>query len=129
MKKQISEYYYEELNAWEKSISFYKVEMKIVEDKLQEIILRNTIVDIAAKVEAHQVLLNEIKDNFKTLSVEIISQQEKLKPDIKLIADELMNSVTELLQTNLRKKLQKCEKEYIDIKYYCYDFISETLKK
>ena len=116
MKKQISEYYYEELNAWEKSISFYKVEMKIVEDKLQEIILRNTIVDIAAKVEAHQVLLNEIKDNFKTLSVEIISQQEKLKPDIKLIADELMNSVTELLQTNLRKKLQKCEKEYIDIK-------------
>ena len=59
MKKSVSEFYREELNSWIDSILFYLIEINKMEDRLKEVISRDGIVDIAAKVEVYQLMLNK----------------------------------------------------------------------
>ncbi len=129
MPNIIAEYYTDELLDWTNSITLYGEEMDEFEQKFGEVIRRNSIEGIAEKVEAHQTLLNLVSDTFYRLQIDIQHQEESLKTDSTLIDDTLINNETEKGQVELRRKMQAAEKEYIDVKYDCYNFLSETLKK
>lgn len=129
MPNTIAEYYTDELVDWNNAIIFYNNEMDEFEHKLAEVISRNSIVGIAEKVEAHQSLLNKVSEKFYKLEMEIQQQEAALKTDSTLIDNALINDEIEKRQMELRSKIQAAEKEYIDIKFNCYNFLSDTLRK
>jgi hypothetical protein len=56
-------------------------------------------------------------------------QEAALRTDSTLIDNEQVNDDIEMRQVALRKKIQAAEKEFIDMKFACYNFLSGTLKK
>lgn len=129
MATTIAEYYLDELVDWKRLIAFYNHEMDEFEKKLAEVIQRNTIPGIAAKVEKEQNKLNAISGKFHQLHLQIQQQIASLKTDSTLIDDALMKAGIEKQQNELRRSMQQSEKEYIDAKYACSNFLYETLKK
>ncbi len=129
MASVIAEYYTGELAEWSRLIDFYNHEMDEFEDKLGEVIQRNSIPGIAAKVEQHQDKLNAVSGAFYSLQNQMLQQKVRLLSDNTLIDDALVNEETEMKQNELRKSMQAIEKDYVDVKYACYEFLSGTLKK
>lgn len=129
MPNSIAEYYTEELDEWNDTIIYYNDEMVELGNKLAEVIRRNSIVGIAQKVEAHQKLLHQVSEKFNKLETDIQQQEAALKTDSTLIDNTLINDEIEKRQLELRNQMQAAEKEYIDVKFDCYNFLSGTLKK
>ena len=129
MSTTIAGYYTEELTDWNNCIKFYDEEIGEIEKKLAEVIRRNGIVDIAGKVEAKQKFLDIIADKFYKLQVAFREQEADLKTDHTFIDNSRLDIETELEQNDLRHRMQETEKEYIDIKFDCYHFLSGILKK
>lgn len=129
MATTIAEYFLDELVDWNRLIAFYNNEMAEFESKLAEVIQRNTIPNIAAKVENEQIKLNAVSGKFYKLQVQIKQQESSLKTDSTLIEDAQIKAEMEQHQNELRRSMQQIEKEYIDVKYACYNFLSETLRK
>jgi hypothetical protein len=128
MATTIAEYYIAELLDWNNAIIFYNEEMEEIEQKLAEVISRNSIVGIAEKVEFQQTLLNNVSDKFYKLQNEIQEQSGSLQSDGKLKEDALISNDYELKQFEIRQKMNIVEKDYIDKKLNCYNFLSATLK-
>lgn len=129
MATTIAQYFTDEMVDWQQSISFYREELNELGQKLFEVIRRNTIVDIAARAGVHQSLLDEISYKFSKLQLEIELQEAKLKTDSTLVDNTLINNETENHQAELRRKMRATEKEFIDVKFECYNFLYRTLKK
>ena len=129
MPTTIAEYYIAELLDWNNEIIFYNEEMEEIEQKLGEIISRNSIVGIADKVEVQQTSLNEVSDKFYKLQNEIQQQSASLQSDGILKEDSLITNGYELTQFEIRQKMKMVEREYADKKIICYNFLSEMLKK
>jgi hypothetical protein len=129
MAATIAGYFSDELVDWNRMIAFYHHEMDEFKKKLAEVIQRNSIPNIAAKVEKEQHKLDNVSEIFHQLQVKIHQQQSSLKTDSTLIDDSLIQAGIEKQQNDLRRNMQQTEKEYIDTKYACSDFLSETLRK
>jgi hypothetical protein len=129
MSKNKSAYFLDELNSWVNTIQLHKSQKELLDRNLEDVVRRNSLIDIAAKVEAHQILLNEVSIKIQTLEERIHQQEKLLKPENVLIEDGLLTPEMEQIQTELRQHTLNAEKEFIDIKYYCHDFLSDTLKK
>ena len=129
MSKNKSSYFIEELNSWLNTIQLHKDQKILLDRSLEDIVKRNSLIEIAAKVEAHQILLNEVSIKIQKLEERIHQQEKVLKPDNILIEDGLVSPEMDHTQTELRQNTLTAEKEFIDIKYYCHDFLSDTLKK
>ncbi|SDN12844.1 hypothetical protein SAMN05421813_14511 [Daejeonella rubra] len=128
MATSIAEHYSDELDNWVQSLNLYTIEMDLLESKLYEIVRRNCIVGIAEKVNTYQVRLSNLSEKFDSLLETIEQQEEELKIDDKLVEDSLINYETEKQQSELRTKMQEIEKKYIDVKYDCNNFLTESLK-
>jgi len=129
MPTTIAGYYLDELVDWTRLIGFYNREIIEFGNKLAEVIRRNTIPDIAAKVETQQRRLNAVVARFKRLDKNIKEQHKELKVDHELIDNRSIDVETEKRQSELRQKMEDSEKRYVDVKYACYHFLSESLKK
>lgn len=129
MPTTIAEYYADELVDCNDSIQHYNEELDNLESKLEEVIRRNSIIGIAEKVEAHQFLINEVSDKFYALLLDFKKQEAAIKKDNSFIDDSLINDQIENQQSDLRLKMQAAEKEVIDVKFDCYNFLSGLLKK
>jgi len=129
MSNNISKQYDDELLGWIDSIEFYLDALDSLGDKLGDVISRNSIVDIAAKVEVYQMMLDKIELKLNTLKKEVSDQEQLLKNDNLLIDDEMISAAIDENQKTLREKTQQSEKEYIDVKHHCNEFLSATLKK
>lgn len=129
MPTTIAGYYLDELVDWTRLIGFYNREIIEFGNKLAEVIRRNTIPNIAIKVEVQQRSLNAVAARFKMLHKNIDEQHKELKFDHELIDNRSINLETEKRQGELRQKMEEAEKLYVDVKYSCYHFLSETLKK
>jgi hypothetical protein len=129
MATTIAAYYTDELVEWKRLIAFYNSEMDELELKLAEVIQRNTIPNIAFKVEGQQDKLNIVSEKFYQLQLQIQQQETALKTNSTYIENSAINTETEKRQNGLRRSMQQAEREYVDIKYDCYNFLSGTLKK
>jgi hypothetical protein len=129
MAATIAEHYTGELVDWSRLIAFYDQEATEFETKLAEVIQRNSIPNIAAKVEEQQDKLNVMMKKFNRIRIQIRKQGAALKTDSAFIDDKLIHAETEKKQNELRWDMQQTEKEYIDTRYACSEFLSERLKK
>jgi uncharacterized coiled-coil protein SlyX len=129
MNTTIAGYYIDELAHWMRLIGFYNREITELEHKLAEVIQRNTIPHIAEKVEAQQSSLNQVSAKFETLYTLIEKQHAVLKTDHMLIDNSLIDEDTNKRQNELRQQMEQAEKFYLEVKYACYQFLSESLKK
>jgi len=129
MGTTIAAHYTDELVDWSSLIAFYDQEATEFGIKLAEVIQRNSIPDIATKVEEHQDKMNVVMKKFSRLQMQIRRQEAVLKTDDEFIDDKLINAETEKKQNDLRHNMQQTEQEYIDTKYACSNFLSGTLKK
>lgn len=129
MSKDITQHYLDELENWGESIVFYNSSIEKLQEHLNQIIIRNSIVDIAAKVEVHQLLLEKINAKLNQLKLEIHEQESVLMKDGHLLENSELTKEIDLQQSDLTTRVKSCEKEFIDVKYYCNEFLSETLKK
>ena len=124
-----SVYYADELEDWNNSILFYNKEMDDLTQKLGDVLRRNSIIGIAEKVEAQQDVLNKTSDKFYRLQMDITQQEDVLKTDSTFVDDSFISFETENKQVEIRQRMQEMEKEYIDVKFNCYNFLSGTLNK
>lgn len=129
MSKKISSFYEDELNSWTDSLKFYLKESHLLETSLEEIITRNTIIDIAAKVEVHQLILNKSVTKLTELQAEIDKIKAELKSDDGLVEDKLISKEIENKMKVLALSFKHTEQEFIDVKYYCNEFLIEVLKR
>jgi superfamily II RNA helicase len=129
MATSLAKYYMDELVDWNRAIASYLEELNEFEIKLGEVIQRNTIPNIAAKVEEQQNKLNQVSGKFHSLPGLIQQQKIMLKTDNAFIEDALLTAETEKQQNELRRIMQQTEKEYIEKKHECNNFLSGTMKK
>jgi hypothetical protein len=123
----VIDYYKSELDEWKLAIIAHTKEIAGLEKKLAVAISRNYVKGIGTKVETQLSMLNKISGIFQTLQLEIQQQETLLKTEDKqFTADKLRNSKQS--QHVLRINMQAAEKEYIDVKFSCHDFLSGTLK-
>ena len=127
MATHIAEHFAEELSGWRGTIDHYQQEMDEIETRLADIVRRNSIKDIAEKVEIHQDLLDAVADDFDMIQVAIRHQEEELIVNDHYIDDDLVREDTERRQQDIRKRMQDAEKAFIDAKYQCREFIARTL--
>ena len=117
----------EELSAWRGTIDQYQQEMDDIGTKLGDIIRRNSIKDIAEKVEMHQDILDAVADDFDMIQVAIQHQEAALMVNDHYIDDKMVRQDTGQRQEEIRKRMQDAEKAFIDAKYQCRAFIARTL--
>jgi len=129
MAATIAEYFTDELARWKKAVAFYVREMHLLTVRLGEVIQRNSIPGIAAKVEKQQDKLNAVFKKFTRLQTKFRRQAASLKTDSTLIDDSLVKAETENQQKELREAMTFAEKEWIDAKNDCHNFLSEIFKK
>jgi len=123
-----AKHYHDELKKWQESINFFINTALELEQHLDDVVKRNSIVDIAAKVEVHQLMLNNIVDKLHYLQKEILLQISFLLKDEKLIEDNDITNDFEMQHTSLTERVKKIEKEFVDVEFYCNAFITEILK-
>ena len=128
MPATITTYYIDELEDWSHSIDFCNQEIGELTERLTEVISRNSIPDIANKVEVQQAALDKIANTFHKLQLQLQEQETALKPGNTLKADKLIKDVTVQNQDVLRRDMQAAEKDFIDVKYNCHYFLSHLYK-
>ena len=129
MSSIIAQHFTDELKIWSDAIHFNNGLSSQLEDRLEEVIRRNSIVDIAAKVEVHQTLLNTMEEKFTALEDEILKQHDLLTENDSLIDDSQININMQQQQLVLGEKIKNAEKEFVDIKFYCNAFLSQILNQ
>ncbi len=129
MATSIAELFIDELSGWKDAIDYYYEEIEGFEKKLSDLIRRNTIPRIAENTERflNRFLLQ--KQNFFLVNSEILAMHAKLLKDTTPVSNELVTDQIKKEQTSLRAKMQATEKNYIDLKFDCQNFFSETFGK
>jgi hypothetical protein len=124
-----AEYFIDEMTDWKRTITFHMDEIYGLTGRLAEVIHRNSIPNIAVKVEKHQHELNVISDRFHRLQLQVRRQEASLKTDATLIDDSQIKTETEDFQNDLRHKLHDVEKKFIDAKNDCQSFLAGIYNK
>lgn len=129
MPNDITGYYKDELADWKRLIEFYDEELVELQQRLGEVVQRNTITGIGAKTEAQQDKLNNAAESLYTLLALIEKQQKTLTTNSHVIDNTALNGQTGDKQDAIRSGMQLAEKNYIDAKYSCLNFLADTLMK
>ncbi len=126
MSLEISRYFSEQLKDCNEAIYFdLGISTKLTE-RLEEVIKRNTIVDIAAKVEVYQKQLDVIERKLYNLEA-IVKRQEKLiNENLETNKNADVNNDIKLRQQLIVRKMKKTESDFIRIKFACNAFLYEV---
>ena len=109
MPATVATYYFDELEDWSHSIDFCNEEIAELTEQLTEVIQRNSIVDIASKVENQQAALDKIAGLFHQLQLHIEEQEKALKSETAPAENKLVDNKTVLNQDVLRRNMQAAE--------------------
>ena len=129
MPTSIAEYYINELNDWEDAIALHTEEIEQLEEWLKEVLRNNTVVNLAGKVEHYLNNLFLTKQNLGILKTKILKGEEKLYTGEIPIGNEDITEEIKQNQNEFRKNLYSLERQYLDIKFECEDFLATTVTK
>jgi hypothetical protein len=122
-------YFIDEIIDWRRTIAFHTDEISNLTARLAELIQRNSIPNLAAKVEKQQDKLNDLSKKFSGLLLLLRRQEDMLKTDSKLLDDSQIKTETETYQKDIRRMLHDTEKESIDVKNNCRSFLAGFYNK
>lgn len=129
MPAAIATYFFDELEDWGHSIDVCREEIAVLNERLADIIRRNSISDIAGKVESQQASLDKVTRLFHNLELEIQQQETALHAaDSNTDEDKRTGQAIVQNQDVLRRNMQAAEKEFVDVKYNCHHFLSHVYK-
>lgn len=120
------EFYHSELTDWNKSLEFYEDEIRSYNNRLRDVVTRNTKMNVLNGTEHFQKQFTLQNEQFELLKHDIQEQERKLginMPD----DDKLINQPVLEDQHLLRDKLQEAEKTFIETKHGFYRFLSAVL--
>ncbi len=126
MPTTIAQRYFDELESWNESVKFYTLEINHFASKLFEVIRRNSVKGIAEKVNVFQVSLTTLSEELESFLEKIQEQELEIKIDEKLIEDMNISLEADKQQNELRKQMKALDKKFIDEKYACKSFISNS---
>lgn len=124
MTTSIAEYYLDELYDWRTSIDLYVEQISDAEGSLKDIVRFNTIPDLAAKVEHFLSQLFISKQNLLYLKTFVQSFERKLYREHAPVSNESITEDLKEKQNQLRKDMHSVEKEYLEVKYNCDQFLA-----
>lgn len=128
MPTTIAQRYFDELESWNESVKFYTLEINHFASKLFEVIRRNSVKGIAEKVNTYQVNLTTLSEELATFSNYVKLQEYEIKTDTILIKDVNISIEANNQQSELRKNMKALDKKFIDEKYACNIFLSNSRK-
>ena len=127
MESLAAEYYNEELADWN-GINQYSIdEILEFEQRLTDIIRRDSIPSVAGPAEHFLQQFEVLQQRFLALQHDVEIQENKLVRDHLPVENKSITDQIILNQTLLRKKMFQAEKEFLDAKYSCYEFLSGLL--
>ena len=127
MITSIAEYYINELDDSQTAIEFYLEETDELGELLKQGLRSATLPHVAAKTgnHLHQLFLSQQnlllqKDKNRLL-------KQKLLLDHKPIENELVTYAVQQEIREIRKALRSMEKDYLDTRYDCHEFIADMI--
>ncbi|HEY1115168.1 MAG TPA: hypothetical protein VGE66_16470 [Chitinophagaceae bacterium] len=129
MTSSLASYYNNELEEWKDVLHFHAQEIEEFEVWLGEIIQGNTVPNLAAQAEHYFAQFAGQRHRFETLAGKVYGLQGQLLKDDEPVADELITPGIEASQNTLRDQMLEAEKGFLELKYHCHKFISDTLGK
>ena len=127
MTNLIAVYYINELDDWKKTIDLQLKEIEESKEWLNEILQFNTVLKLAAKVEHYLNTLLLLQQNLLYIKYNIQTLELKLYKEERPVENEMVTEDLKKHQNELRSKMHRTEKEYLDIKYSCDEFLAETV--
>lgn len=127
MSTSISSYFVEELINWNHTLNFYCNQIDDLTERLSGLLKTSSV---SGNAELHKQLeaLQSIAGRFSRLQVEMFGQERLLQPsDASLLGNNMIQEKYIATQDVLRLNVQAAEKEFADIKYYCYHFMSSII--
>lgn len=127
MTSSLAAYYSNELDEWKDVIHFHVQEIEEFEIWLNEVIQHNTVPNLAAQTEHYFAAFAGQRHHFEQLAGQVYGLQGLLVKDDKMVADEEITPEIESSHNTLREQMLQTEKKFLDLKYSCHKFISDTL--
>lgn len=121
------QYYNDELNGWNKSLTFHKEQLR---ESVRQI---GVLLDLQIITAADEKLSEEFTDQlmvqeqqFDHIAHQLISQQQRLDPTV-FYAGKAIDDPISQHQDSLRSKIRNAERNFLRIKYSCAIFLSSFL--
>lgn len=127
METLVAEYYNEELADWTQITEYCIEEVLEFEQRLTDIIRRDSIPAIAASAEHFLQQFELLQQHFLALQHEVGLQETKLVQNNIPVGNKAVTPQVILDQSSLRKKMFQTEKAFLETKYGCYEFFSSLL--
>lgn len=127
MTTSIAKYYIDEIDDWKSVVDDYMEEMQKTEDWLQQI---PRLYPTSQSNTRAEHLLNYIylsRQNFIKLLFNLQLFEKCLYHNKKPVGNEIITNCIRQRFIELRKVMQGLEKEYLNIRYDCDRFLSETV--
>jgi hypothetical protein len=127
MNSTITSYYISELDKWKDAINLHFEEMNDADEWLNEVLHYNTVPKLAAKVEHHLNQIMLCRQLFDDLNDDILLIENKVSKDnVPLPAEEIVTGIMNQ-QNVLRENIYKAEKQLLEVKYECNQFLADTM--
>ncbi len=115
-----------EHSSWQRGIDFYNLELEIMQNRLQEVSVKNTKEEIRKRIEHFQNQILVQKSNLGQLSHNIDTHFKHMERDIDLHAQHLGNS-TIAEHDVMRDRYIVLEKIVNDLRHEFNRFLSEVM--
>lgn len=127
MTNSIAEYFLDELYDWKSAIDLYLEETEDSEEWLRDILRFDSVPQLSAKVEHYlnRILLS--RQNLLYLRTFIESFEKQLYKDETPETNEMITQQQRDQQKQLREDMHKVEKEYLDLRYACDEFLASAV--
>lgn len=120
------ELYTIELNEWSKTIDFYLEELRIFEERLAEVSIKNNKPTVTVSIEHFQNQFIVQKEALQTLGRDVHRQQDQIVAQVK--AKEIITDM-DIVDTQflLRDRVHLAEKIALELKHSFYRFLADVL--
>jgi hypothetical protein len=127
MTSSLASYYSNEIEEWKDVLNLHVQEIEEFEVWLGEVLQHNTVPDLATQTEHYFTAFAGQRRRFEVLAGEVYGLQDQLLVDDELVSDEHITPTLQSTIDTLRGKMLESEKSFLELKYSCHRFISETL--
>jgi len=128
MSSSLASTYDQKLKKWIKAMSSDIEAIPVAEQLLEDVIRRNNIVNIAAKVEVYQLMMEGVTLKLNAQLDHMRAFRKNLYEDDELIEDSAITKLIEQEMKVIGQQHTKIENEYQTVKTQCDMFLAETLK-
>lgn len=129
MPLSIAEYYLDEIYTWRDALIFHLEESEELREFLQEILQLNSVPGLALMAEHQLSAMFNIREVLHALRAEGERLQKALQQQQRPISNQEITPQMKQDQRNLRARMLAAEKEFLDTRYKCNEFIAEAVSQ